>query len=119
MAVILVVDDDDVLRQVSARILEANGHEVYRAHGGFAALLVCQEREGAIDLVITNAQLPDMAGWELIRLAQATQPRARAVYVANDAVTDSSDATLRRPFSPEELLDEVHKLVGAPRPGDP
>ncbi len=115
MAVILVVDDDDVLRQVTSQILEANGHEVFRAHGGFAALLVCQARAGTIDLVLTNEHLPDMAGWELVRLAQCTQPQARAVYVASNTATDASDAALRRPFAANELLEAVREQVEAPR----
>lgn len=116
MAVILVVDDDDVLRQVTARILEAAGHEVFRAHGGFAALLVCQEREQGIDLVIANDHLADMAGWEFFKLAQTTQPQARVVYVAGNADTESPHAALRRPFSADELLREVAKHVEAKLP---
>ena len=117
MAVILVVDDDDVLRQVTARILEANGHEVYRAHSGFAALLVCQERERAVDLLMANERLADMTGWELFKLAQSTQPQARVMYVASDAAAESPRPVLRRPFSAEELLRAVSHHVEMPHPG--
>ncbi|HLL80872.1 MAG TPA: response regulator [Ktedonobacteraceae bacterium] len=65
---ILLVEDDEVLRDLLRRNLAARGHEVFSASDGETALVYLQAMP--FDLVVLDINLPDQTGWELLRNAQ-------------------------------------------------
>lgn len=66
---ILLVEDDDVLRSLLQRNLEARQHQVHLAYDACTALDALQA-ELPFDLVILDINLPDQTGWEILRIAQ-------------------------------------------------
>jgi GAF domain-containing protein/CheY-like chemotaxis protein len=73
---ILVVDDEQEVRNVVSEILAAQGHEVVQASGGPEGLAYL-DRGGPVDLVLTDLGMPGMTGWEVARAAKARRPSLR------------------------------------------
>ena len=65
---ILLVEDDEVLRKLILRNLEARGHDVHVAEDAHAAL--AHLRANPFDLILLDICLPDETGWEVLRVAQ-------------------------------------------------
>ena len=120
---ILLVEDEEAVRQVTARMLRHGGYEVLTADAGDEALRHVEERHGDIDLLLTDVVLPGISGRELAEEVAARHPEIRVLYVSG--YTDDSilrrglierDLTLvRKPFSADELLSRVRSILD----GDP
>ena len=81
-AVILVVDDDAAVRQVTARVLEREGYRVLQAGEGAEALRVAREHSGPLDLLLTDVVMPGMNGRELGEKLAAVRPETRLLYMS-------------------------------------
>lgn len=111
MATVLIVEDEEPVRELVALVLRDAGHHTVQAiHGGQALELVANEHP---DLVISDVMMPVLGGAELCRRLKAG-PKTRAIPVilmssAGWAVADGagSDAFLAKPFE----LDELEALV--------
>lgn len=113
MAAILVVDEDDMVRQLMRRVLETCGHTVFTSPNGFRAMLVCEERPGALALLVCATQLPDMLGLELARLARSPQPTMSVLFLARASESTPMLDTLRRPVRCGELIAQVEERLRA------
>lgn len=86
--VLLLVEDEPVVRAVFARALRDDGHTVLEADTAQAALelLAHPDRAGVreIDLLITDAAVPGMSGAELVRRAQGLRPALPVLHVTGD-----------------------------------
>ena len=80
--VILVVDDDDSVRQVAAKVLERAGYRVLQAGDGTEALKVAREHVGHLDLVLTDVVMPGMNGRELGEQLAGQRPETRLLYMS-------------------------------------
>jgi len=118
---IITVDDAATIRKMVSFTLRAAGHEVLEAPDGVGALNVLQAR--AVDLVITDVNMPNMGGIELTRQLRAL-PTFRKTPVlllttesdpAKKAEGRAAGATgwIVKPFSQEQLLAVVAKLLPA------
>lgn len=81
---ILLVDDDQLVRDTLAEQLEALGHKVLAASGGTDALCILRARE-AIDLMITDLSMPGMSGLTLIKEAHGLRPSLPAILLTGFA----------------------------------
>jgi two-component system cell cycle sensor histidine kinase/response regulator CckA len=112
---VLVVDDDDLLRQFMARVLEDQGYCVIRAKNGRVAWEILRSIGGTVDAVVADVVMPLMDGVELAsRLAGL--PIAPALvfisaYPYHHAVADHP--FLPKPFSAEQLVAILGRVVGA------
>ena len=79
--VILVVDDDEAVRELMAEFLSAVGFNVLSAMGGYEALRMLQETPG-ISLLLTDIRMPDISGLELARQAKASNPALHVVLTS-------------------------------------
>lgn len=77
---VLVVDDDDMVRMLAVELFEELGCEVIEAAGGTEALLRLEERPD-VSLMFTDCRMPGMSGPELAQIAAARLPRLRIVLV--------------------------------------
>jgi CheY-like chemotaxis protein len=71
---ILFVDDEEVIREVTAQLLEFEGYEVITAKNGAEALLFIGNRPHEIKLLITDLVMPILSGEELLRSAKRLHP---------------------------------------------
>jgi len=119
MATVLTVDDSPSIRQMIKLTLEPAGHAVIEADDGVQGFAKAQSNRP--DLVITDLNMPQMNGLELIR-ALRKQPSLTGLPIvfltteSNDALKQeakSAGATgwITKPFKPEQLLAVVAKLV--------
>jgi signal transduction histidine kinase/CheY-like chemotaxis protein len=117
-AVVLLVDDDDAVREVTALLLRDMGYEVVEAGSGGAALDVLSRRSDIV-LLLVDFAMPGMNGAEVAREARLRRPRLPVVFLTGYADSDSleqadPDAVVRKPFDAHDLSS---KLNAALRPG--
>ena len=117
MATILVIDDEDIVRELIARMLRYAGHEVQGAADGIHGMTLY--RQEPADLVITDIQMPGKSGLEVIRELRAEFPDAKIIAVTGqnprrleDALELGANHTFTKPFAMEEFLRIVESLVG-------
>ncbi len=121
--VVLVVDDDNAVREVTVGLLAELGYDVVEAGSGGAALEIVQDRPD-VDLMLLDFAMPGMNGAEVARIAHAYRPGLPVVFVTGYADADAmihadERAVIQKPFDDYELaavLGEVlHPLQRSPR----
>jgi DNA-binding response OmpR family regulator len=114
--VVLVVDDDDLVRKVVRAVLEADDYQVLEAPSGQVALEMIVERKPR--LVILDVMMPGIDGVDVCRQMSHDDARVLMLTARDDLETEDAsraagaDDFLAKPFSSLELLDHVQKLVG-------
>lgn len=108
-----MVDDESNMRFLIRMVLETGGFEVAEAHHGAAALE--RVRDELPDLVVTDLMMPVMNGRELVKRLRADPETAGVpvlVLSANtNVVVAGAEASLRKPFDPDDLLDSARALT--------
>jgi len=115
---VLVVDDEEDLRDIMRRMLDRRGFDSLVAADSGQAIATCRDHVGDIDVLVTDLTLPGESGGELSRAAAVLRPRMGVVYisglpkdiaVAKGLIAD--DALLvTKPFT-SDLLIEALRLV--------
>jgi DNA-binding response OmpR family regulator len=80
--VVLLVEDDEDLREMTMQMLELRGFDVLKARDAVDAITTCRVHEGTIDLLLTDLGLPGVSGGELARSAHAIRPQMEIVYIS-------------------------------------
>ena len=117
---VLVVEDEDGVRQLAVQSLERHGYRVIQASGGEAALKLASAFDGTIHLLLSDVVMPGMKGPELADRLRALRPGIRVLLMsgyAADVVTanDLKEATLMsKPFSPAALTRAVRRVLDVP-----
>ena len=114
---ILLVDDDDAVREITAAILEDLGYEVREAASGDAALDVL-ERSPRVDLLMVDVAMPGMSGLQLTRAVQQRRPAMPVLLVTGYADTEAIDTVgeeriVLKPFRNEDLARKIRTALGA------
>jgi signal transduction histidine kinase len=109
---VLVCDDDPLVRRTLERLLKHAGHKVKAADGAESALKIL--REGGIDVLVTDVQMPNITGVELARAARRFQPGLGVVFVSG--YTRDLDEALgaplvSKPFDPAVLVAAVRRAL--------
>jgi two-component system cell cycle sensor histidine kinase/response regulator CckA len=118
---ILLVEDEEGLRSLNARGLRSRGYTVIEASNGIEALEAMEEKEGAIDLVVSDVVMPEMDGPTLLRKMRAVNPNLKIIFVsgyAEDAFAKSLDENekfdfLAKPFALSALVAKVKETMAA------
>ncbi|WP_127498384.1 response regulator [Actinoplanes solisilvae] len=117
---VLVVDDEEDLRDIMRRMLERRGFDTLIAGDSQQAITACREHPGDIDILVTDLGLPGVSGGELSRSATKLRPSMSVVYISGlpkeIAVADGligEDALLvKKPFSSEVLVKTLRTVLG-------
>ena len=118
---VLVVEDQDGVRSLVCEILEKSGYKVFPARDGFEALLLSLSRKQRLDLLITDVVMPQMGGQELARTLAPSRPEMKVLFMSGytvkgiDSKGASNHAFIPKPFSPEELVRKVRRVLDTPR----
>jgi two-component system cell cycle sensor histidine kinase/response regulator CckA len=118
---ILLVEDEDGLRSLNARGLRSRGYSVIEASNGLEALEALEERDGAVDLVVSDVVMPEMDGPTLLKTMRGRNPDLKIIFVsgyAEDAFEKSLPenqqfAFLPKPFSLSQLVAAVKETMTA------
>jgi len=113
---ILVVEDEDNIREVVGRYLEREGFSVREAADGYAALDAIEEQEP--DLIVMDLMLPGIDGLTLTRQVQQQSGIPIIILTARGDTSDrirgldwGADDYLPKPFSPRELVSRIHAVL--------
>lgn len=115
---ILVVEDDDTVRELVSEILKQKGHTILTAINGGDALQLARQYEGKIDLLITDMVMRRIDGIMLSKKMKSILPNIKVMLMSgygNDVVReeDLDDITfLQKPFLPNELVQKVAEIFG-------
>jgi two-component system cell cycle sensor histidine kinase/response regulator CckA len=120
---VLLVEDEDAVREVVRRVLERQGYRVLEASSGPRALALAATWIGAIDLLLTDVIMPEMNGPQLAAQLSALRPGLRVLYAsgyAADALGPMGLETrevdlIQKPFSPGALARRVRQALDEPR----
>ena len=112
---ILLVDDDDPVREVTAAMLEAEGYEVLEAGSGGAALERLASAGDRVDLLVVDFAMPGMNGIEVAREAVARQPGLPVLFITGFAdhrkLGMGERQVIDKPFAAEDLITAVRAAL--------
>jgi PAS domain S-box-containing protein len=122
-ATILLVEDEEGVRELTAEILQEQGYAVLVAGDGAEALVIAARHEGPIHLLVTDVVMPRMSGRDLAERLAAVRAETKVLYVSGyhddiigrHGVLDAGTAFLQKPFTPESLSRAVRDVLGRPR----
>jgi PAS domain S-box-containing protein len=118
---VLIVEDNDLLRNFVQKALRGYGYRVKDAENGEDALRVCKEHDGQIDLMVTDVIMPKMGGREAAKRLQPLYPQMKVIYmsgytddaIVHHGVLEPGLNFLEKPFTPEGLARKVRKVLDA------
>ncbi|HEY0780521.1 MAG TPA: PAS domain-containing protein [Gemmatirosa sp.] len=124
---VLLVEDETAVRRTARRVLERHGYQVVEARHGADALLLWEERGGAVDVLLTDQRMPELDGSELLKRLRERCPTLPAVVmsgyveeaVAGEAVEGPPVSTLDKPFTTAQLLEAVRGALDTAGPPPP
>jgi two-component system cell cycle sensor histidine kinase/response regulator CckA len=116
---ILLVEDEEGLRSLNARGLRSRGYSVIEASNGVEAMEALEEKNGAVDLVVSDVVMPEMDGPTLLRAMRVHNPDLKIIFVsgyAEDAFAKSLDEDekfefLPKPFTLSQLVGKVKETM--------
>jgi CheY-like chemotaxis protein len=116
---ILLVEDEDALRDAASRILTRAGYHVLTANGGDKAIHTAQTHPEPIRLLLTDVIMPEMMGNEVAARVRTIRPDIPVLYMsgyaqpvlAEHGTLEPGVAMIEKPFSSRDLLDRVHGLL--------
>jgi two-component system cell cycle sensor histidine kinase/response regulator CckA len=124
---ILVVDDERHIRDMTFTMLTRSRYRVLLAADGAEAAVIFAQRAAEIRLVITDLQMPNLDGATLSRALRRINPAIKVLAISGMAtsvpgrpdpkIEEFADAFLPKPFKPETLRAKVHELLRGPESG--
>jgi len=118
---VLLVEDEEPVREVSARLLRRAGYTVIEAYDGNNALAAFNDNKRSIDILVTDMMMPGMGGRELARSVRASSRELPIVFMSGytddeelrKSVLDSRSAFIEKPFTPELLLAKLREALAS------
>jgi len=120
---VLVVEDQDSIRELACEVLQGKGYKVLGARNAGEALLICEQHTGLIHLMVTDIVMPRMGGRELAERLQPWHPEMKVLYMSGYTETDlhqkglpqAGASFLEKPFSPHSLASKVREVLDEAR----
>jgi CheY-like chemotaxis protein len=117
---ILIVDDETPVREITKQILESCGYATITAGDGTEALALYAEKQGVVRVVLTDMAMPYMDGAATIRALRKIDPRARIIATSGmaaagqerEALSLGVDSFLAKPYTAETLLGALRDVLG-------
>jgi len=117
---VLLVEDEESVRQLVRETLAAKGYRVVEAENGEAGMGAAALYEGEIDLVITDVVMPGMGGRELVKQLAQTRPNTKVLYLSgytedailSEGTIETGAAFLQKPFTLQNLSRKVREVLG-------
>jgi DNA-binding response OmpR family regulator len=116
---ILLVEDEDAVRDLTSRILREQGYQVLPYSSGADALDFCRTDHASIDLLLTDVVMPKMSGKELSVQVTALCSDLRTLFmsgytdalIAQRGVFSAGEDLIMKPFKPTELLNRIRSAL--------
>jgi len=122
---VLLVEDDDLVRDLAGISLRNYGYTVLEATDGFEALKICSSHQSPVHILVTDVVMPGMNGRELAEGIKSLCPAIRVLYISGytdnaivpHGVLDAGTAFLQKPLTPATLARKVREVLDAPGSG--
>ena len=119
---VLLVEDEDVVRDMATEILRESGYHVLEAQHGHEALLLGKQYDGEIHLMLTDVVMPHMSGRELADQLSPLRRQMKVLYmsgytddaIVHHGVLEEGTAFIAKPFSMGALTRKVREILDAP-----
>jgi len=119
---ILLVEDDDALRELILSALSRAGYTVIEAANGLEGLRIAQQKAGAIDLVLTDVVMPGMRGTRMVEQISAAHPGTKILYMSgysefaggHEEILKQGRSLLQKPFELGALMTEIRAALRPP-----
>jgi len=116
---ILLVEDEEALRELTAELLDSSGYKVLEAASGESAMAISKRYEDTIHLLLTDVIMSGMSGSELAVRLKESRPAVKVLYmsgytgnlIANYGVQDSKSPLIQKPFTKQVLLNQVRSVL--------
>ena len=116
---VLLVEDDERVRELAQEVLEICGYRVLGAASGKAALAICEQYAERIHLLLTDVVMPEMSGPELAHRVSLLHPEIPVLYmsgytdnaIVHHGVLDEGTNFIQKPFSPDALAAKVRQVL--------
>jgi len=118
---VLLVEDEEMVRELASRVLNSYGYLVLEAETGDEALELCRRHEDPVELVITDVVMPGMNGNELAGRISNIVPDAAVLFISGytggalveHGVLRDGTNFLQKPFSPHRFMRKVREVLDA------
>jgi PAS domain S-box-containing protein len=118
---VLLVEDEDMVRNLATELLKENGYTVLEASGGEEAIRLCRNHKEPIHLLITDVVMPKMSGKDVARRLQMVHPESRVLFmsgytdeaIVHHGIVDSHIAFIQKPFSETALMQKIRDVLDA------
>lgn len=116
---VLVVEDEDIVRELVCEVLEEQGYNVLCARDGVEALSLAEGFDETIHLLVTDVIMPHMNGHELAGKLSTLRPDMKVLYVSGYSDNDIGDhgvldpryELLQKPFTPQTLARKIRDVI--------
>ncbi len=116
--VVLLAEDDPVVRVMLERLLKQGGYDLVVAADGQEALQKSDEHKGRIDILVADVQMPGMTGADLAREMRKSRSDLRVILLSASAqgllVLDSTWHFIQKPFLAKAMLERIVDVVKKP-----
>jgi two-component system cell cycle sensor histidine kinase/response regulator CckA len=117
--VILLVEDEDNIREPAIEILESKGYKVLSAADAVQALATAEEHAGPIHILVTDVVMPGLSGNQLAQRLLRRRPELRVLYISgypedsisHHGVLDADQHFLQKPFPPGQFLEKIREVL--------
>lgn len=119
--VILLVEDEDNIREPAIEILESKGYQVLAAPDAGQALATAEGHAGPIHILVTDVVMPGLSGNQLAQRLLRRRPELQVLYISgypedsisHHGVLDAGQHFLQKPFPPGQFLEKIRELLDA------
>ncbi len=116
---VLIVEDEEELLVIIGTSLESHGYSTLCTTSPRRALELCSEREGSIDLLVTDVIMPEMNGRQLQQRIEAISPGTKTLFisgytadvVAQRGILEKETFFLQKPFTPDTFIRKVRTIL--------
>jgi two-component system cell cycle sensor histidine kinase/response regulator CckA len=121
---VLLVDDEDSIRNLAALVLEEQGYRVLKAQHSDEALILLDGYKEPVHLLLTDVKMdPFLSGSELAKCIRLMRPDISVLYISGfsgnavvqQEVEDARAAFLAKPFTPRDLVEKVRSALADSR----
>lgn len=119
---VLLVEDEEMVRNMTKEILQESGYQVLEAKHGHEALLIAEQHHGPIHLMLSDVVMPQMSGRELAQQLTPLRREMKVLYmsgytddaIVHHGVLDEGMAFIEKPFTANALTCKLRELLNAP-----
>jgi two-component system, cell cycle sensor histidine kinase and response regulator CckA len=116
---VLLVEDEESVRELVRETLKTRGYTVIEASDGIAGMRVSEEYQGNIEILITDVVMPGMSGRELAKRVAAARPNIRVLYLSgytedaiiHEGALEPGTGFLQKPFTLQVLARKVREVL--------